>query len=64
VSTRKSERRTSLALSAELTGLDISVPDQPVWADKDVTEFKSKSHSVISKGSAMSWMGHLNAIKW
>lgn len=64
ISTRTSHRRTSLSLSADLTGLEISIPDQPVWTDADLANFKSKKHSVIPKGSALAWMGHLNALKW
>jgi hypothetical protein len=53
-----------LLLAGELTGLDITIPDQPVWTDADVDSLKSKQHSKVLKGSALAWLGHLNALKW
>ncbi|KAF2673915.1 hypothetical protein BT63DRAFT_451970 [Microthyrium microscopicum] len=64
VSTRTSHRRTSLSISADLTGLEISIPDQPAWTDADLANFKAKNKSMIKKGSALAWMGHLNALRW
>ena len=40
------------------------MPDQPKWTDEDLKKFKAKEHSIISRGSAFAWMGHLNALKW
>ncbi|QDS68839.1 hypothetical protein FKW77_007120 [Venturia effusa] len=64
VSKRDSHRRSSLLHAANLTGIDILIPDQPVWTDADVQSIKTKKMSVISRGSAMAWLGHLNALKW
>ncbi|KAF2467842.1 uncharacterized protein BDR25DRAFT_291245 [Lindgomyces ingoldianus] len=64
VSSAKSPRRNDLLYAANLTGLDITIPEQPTWTDEDVRAFRAKEGSRISKGSAMAWMGHLNALKW
>jgi hypothetical protein len=64
VSKKNSHRRSSLIRAANLTGIDIIIPDQPVWTDADVESVKTKQLSVISRGSAMAWLGHLNALKW
>jgi hypothetical protein len=64
VSKKDSHRRSSLIHAANLTGIDILIPDQPVWTDADVESVKTKQLSVISRGSAMAWLGHLNALKW
>ncbi|KAE9987805.1 hypothetical protein Vi05172_g4938 [Venturia inaequalis] len=64
VSKKDSHRRSSLLHAAKLTGIDILIPEQPVWTDADVESVKTKKLSVISRGSAMAWLGHLNALKW
>lgn len=64
VSKKDSHRRSSLLHAANLTGIDILIPDQPVWTDADVESIRTKKLSVISRGSAMAWLGHLNALKW
>jgi hypothetical protein len=53
-----------LQLAGELTGIAITIPDQPVWTDSDVEHMKSKSKSVLLRASALAWLGHLNALKW
>lgn len=50
--------------AARLTDLQITVPDQPKWTDADIEAMKDKQYSIISKGSAMAWLGHINAVKW
>ncbi|CAD0109448.1 unnamed protein product [Aureobasidium uvarum] len=64
VSTRTSKRRNSLLLAANITEIDITIPDQPVWTDADLKDFKAENHSLITRGSALAWMGHLNALRW
>jgi hypothetical protein len=51
-------------LSGELTGIEITIPDQPVWSDADVEHMKSKTNSKILRASALAWLGHLNALRW
>ncbi|KAI4770619.1 hypothetical protein E4T44_13956, partial [Aureobasidium sp. EXF-8845] len=64
VSQLTSIRRNSLLLAANITELDITIPDQPVWTDADVEKFKTQNGSVITRGSALAWMGHLNVLRW
>ncbi|KEQ74728.1 hypothetical protein M436DRAFT_42452 [Aureobasidium namibiae CBS 147.97] len=64
VSQLTSTRRNSLLLAANITELDVTIPDQPVWTDADVEKFKTKNGSLITRGSAMAWMGHLNVLRW
>ena len=64
VSQLTSTRRNSLLLAANITEIDITIPDQPVWTDADVEKFKTKNGSLITRGSAMAWMGHLNVLRW
>ncbi|KAF2816535.1 uncharacterized protein BDZ99DRAFT_407432, partial [Mytilinidion resinicola] len=64
VSHAKSSRRKDLIFAANLTGIDLTIPDQPVWTDRDLRSFRSPENSRIGKGSALAWMGHLYALKW
>jgi hypothetical protein len=50
--------------AAKLTDLHITFPDQPKWTDADIESMKDKDNSIVTKGSAMAWLGHLNAVKW
>ncbi|KAL5430672.1 hypothetical protein PMIN06_012476 [Paraphaeosphaeria minitans] len=64
VSHAASPRRDGLLWSANLTGIDITIPEQPQWTDGQLQAFKSPQGSRISRGSALAWMGHLNALRW
>ncbi|KAG9951190.1 glycosyltransferase family 25 protein, partial [Aureobasidium melanogenum] len=64
VSTLTSKRRNSLLLAANITEIDITIPDQPVWTDTDLKNFVAKNVSTITRGSALAWMGHLNVLRW
>ena len=50
--------------AANLTDIQIVIPEQPKWTNADVETVKDKKYSIASKGSAMAWLGHMNAIKW
>ncbi|KAF2140321.1 glycosyltransferase family 25 protein [Aplosporella prunicola CBS 121167] len=63
VSRAASPRRHHLLFAANLTGIDITIPDQPVWSDRQVAAFRAHN-STITRGSALAWMGHLNALQW
>ncbi|KAF2267260.1 hypothetical protein CC78DRAFT_614396 [Lojkania enalia] len=63
VSHAKSPRRKDLVYATNLTGIEIVVPEQPAWTDDHVEAFRS-GESKITRGSALAWMGHLNALKW
>ncbi|KAF2448488.1 glycosyltransferase family 25 protein [Karstenula rhodostoma CBS 690.94] len=64
VSHAASPRREGLLWSAKLTGIDITIPEQPQWTDGHLQAFKSPQGSRITRGSALAWMGHLNALRW
>ncbi|KAF1951634.1 hypothetical protein CC80DRAFT_575190 [Byssothecium circinans] len=64
ISAATSKRRAGLLWAANLTGIEIVIPEQPVWTDEELKAFKKKEESRIDKGSAMAWLGHLNALKW
>ncbi|KAF2023641.1 hypothetical protein EK21DRAFT_118552 [Setomelanomma holmii] len=64
VSHFSSPRRASLLWAANLTDIDIVIPEQPAWTEEDVRNFQAKEHSTISKGSALAYLGHLIALKW
>lgn len=62
VSHGKSPRRSGLLWAANLTSLDIAIPDQPQWTEGGFQAFKAEE-STISRESALAWMGHLNALR-
>ncbi|KAF1968735.1 hypothetical protein BU23DRAFT_540726 [Bimuria novae-zelandiae CBS 107.79] len=64
VSHASSPRREGLLWAAKLTGVEITIPPQPQWTEDDLQAFKSKKSSKIDRGSALAWMGHLNALRW
>ncbi|KAF2403032.1 hypothetical protein EJ06DRAFT_554569 [Trichodelitschia bisporula] len=64
VSKPNSPRQASLAIGANLTGIDIVIPSQPTWTDADIAAVRANNGSTISRGSALAWLGHLNALKW
>lgn len=64
VSPHYSPRRPSLLWAANLTGLDIVIPELPNWSVGDVEAFKAKDRqSTVSVGSAKAWLGHLEILK-
>lgn len=64
VSREHSPRQEALFFASNLTGVDISVPHQPQWSDDDLNALKADSGSRITRGSALAWLGHLNALRW
>lgn len=63
VSRQHSPRREGLLLAANITDLDISIPVQPIWTDEDVLNLRAEQGSSITRGSALAWLGHLNALR-
>jgi len=63
VSTRSSPRRQSLLSAGSLTGLDITIPIQPIWTDEDVARIRAPKNSFLDRGSALAWLGHRNALE-
>ncbi|EOD46821.1 hypothetical protein GTA08_BOTSDO01405 [Neofusicoccum parvum] len=64
VSRQHSPRQEALFFASNLTGVHITVPRQPQWSDDDLNELKADADSRITRGSALAWLGHLNALKW
>ena len=63
VSRKASPRRASLLNAASLTGLDITIPVQPVWSDEAVASIRAPVNSAVDRGSAMAWLGHRNVLE-
>lgn len=64
VSKAESVRREGLLFAANITGLDIIIPHQPEWEDQDILNFIAPEGSTVNRGSALAWLGHLNALRW
>ncbi|MCJ1312924.1 hypothetical protein MMC25_006600 [Agyrium rufum] len=62
VPARQAWRREGLLKAAAFTGLEVQIPLQPTWSDTNVDALMNKS-SEVSRGYALSWLGHLHAIK-
>ncbi|KAF9691246.1 hypothetical protein EKO04_010734 [Ascochyta lentis] len=63
VSRPQFRREDSLLWAANLTELSITVPSQPAWTEADLRAFHLEDESAISNGSALAWLGHLNALR-
>lgn len=63
VSRQQSPRREGLIVAANITEIDISIPIQPIWTESDVSHLRAKNDSTITRGSALAWLGHLNALR-
>jgi hypothetical protein len=63
VSRQQSARREGLLLAANITELDITIPVQPLWTDEDVSQLRAENVSSLTRGSALAWLGHLNALR-
>ncbi|KAF2874583.1 hypothetical protein BDV95DRAFT_336247 [Massariosphaeria phaeospora] len=55
-------RKDGLLRAAAYTGLRVEIPRQPIWTDVD-TEILMAKNKEMKKGYALSWLGHLNALK-
>lgn len=63
VSRMGSPRRQSLLAAANLTRLEISVPEQPKWDYEDARRLRAPVNSTLNRGSAYAWLGHLNVLE-
>lgn len=63
VSRQQSPRRDGLLLAANITEIDITIPTQPRWTDDDVASLRAERSSTITRGSALAWLGHMNALR-
>ena len=50
-------------MAANITGLDVSIPVQPLWTEEDLSQMRAENVSSITRGSALAWLGHLNALR-
>ncbi|CAI6293703.1 unnamed protein product [Periconia digitata] len=63
VSHATSKRKAGLLWAANITGIDIEIPDQPVWSQGDIDAIRMGKTKWVTKGTAMAWLGHLNALR-
>jgi GR25 family glycosyltransferase involved in LPS biosynthesis len=63
VSQQDSPRRETIIQAANVTELDLSIPDQPVWTQEDEDNFRLPKGSTIGTGSLYAWLGHLHALQ-
>jgi hypothetical protein len=59
-----SSRLKGLVWAANLTSIDITIPERLVWTSSDLENIKPEDGSPIAEESAMALMGHLNALEW
>lgn len=58
-----SPRRTRLEQAAQVVELNLTIPDQPVWTQEDVDNFRAGPESQVGLGSALAWMSHHVVLK-
>ena len=61
VSAASSPRRPHLIQAANVTGIDLVIPEQPRWTEKDVEEFSKAlkwGGRETGRGSKLSWLAH------
>ncbi|UNI13393.1 hypothetical protein JDV02_000141 [Purpureocillium takamizusanense] len=63
ISQRGSARRKGIIQAANVTELQFTIPEQPVWTEADERNFRLANNSSISKGSLLAWLGHLHALQ-
>jgi len=63
VSRQQSPRRDGLLFAASITGIDISIPTQPVWTNQEISQLRADNVSTITRGSSLAWLGHLHALR-
>ncbi|KAK1756753.1 glycosyltransferase family 25 protein [Echria macrotheca] len=59
VSKADSPRRHGLLQAANVTDIDLTIPSQPKWTEKDFGSPERKS----SRGSLLAWLGHLHLLR-
>ncbi|KAK4934864.1 hypothetical protein LTR66_015530 [Elasticomyces elasticus] len=62
VSRADSPRQSGLLSAANITGLDITIPSQPLWSAQDIIAVQATENSSLSHGSALAWLGHINVL--
>lgn len=64
VSREGSARRHSLLQAANITDIDLTIPQQPLWTEGDVEQFRGGVANGVYKGSILAWMGHRHVLQW
>ena len=64
VSGAESQRLDRLIQAANVTGLELQVPQQPKWSEQDVNNFRDSVQSDMGVGSILAWLAHNRAIQW
>ena len=71
-----SERKENLAQAADVTGIDLVIPQQPRSEEEEIERFRRTGRKArpgqdengqgkpMGRGSALAWMGHRNTLKW
>lgn len=63
VSKDGSDRRHSLVQAANVTDINLTIPQQPDWTEGDVYRFIN-GQANAQRGSILAWLGHHNALRW
>ncbi|KAI9659311.1 MAG: hypothetical protein M1821_001569 [Bathelium mastoideum] len=64
VSGADSPRLDRLIQAANVSGLELHVPQQPKWSEQDVDNFRNSTQSDMGIGSILAWLAHNKAIQW
>ncbi|KAJ4305827.1 hypothetical protein N0V90_001359 [Kalmusia sp. IMI 367209] len=64
VSREGSERRHSLLQAANITDVDLTIPQQPQWTKSDLEKFRNGQKEGVQRGSILAWLGHHTALQW
>lgn len=63
ISKQGSPRRKGIVQAANVTGLQLSIPVQPLWTEDDESRFRLPQKSSIAKGTLLAWLGHIHALQ-
>ncbi|KAF2813130.1 uncharacterized protein BDZ99DRAFT_568376 [Mytilinidion resinicola] len=65
VSPPNSKRRHGLLQAANVTELDITIPELPIWTEEDVEQFRSQQAPTEMRFPMIAaWMSHLRVLEW
>ncbi|KAF2494053.1 hypothetical protein BU16DRAFT_512313 [Lophium mytilinum] len=65
VSPPNSKRRQGLLQAANVTELDITIPELPIWTEEDVEQFRSQQAPTEMRFPMIAaWMSHLRVLEW
>ncbi|KAF2494049.1 hypothetical protein BU16DRAFT_63427 [Lophium mytilinum] len=67
VSPATSPRRHGLIQAANVTDMQITFPELPIWTDEDEQNFRAPTgvgESSLTKGMVFAWLSHLHVLRW